>query len=126
MSTNSAQVGGLDVLAPAELLERRPLARSGTARTIRSWASEIQISVYDRPWYLSGARLELDLGAELRAHLADRRAEAAGAAVGDGAEEPPVARLDDHVEHHLLGDGVADLDGAARDALAVRRSARPS
>ena len=68
---------------------------------------------------MSGALVEIDLGTELGPHLADRRAEAAGAAVGDRAEEPPVASLEDHVEDHLLGDRVADLDGAAGDGLAL-------
>ena len=39
-----AEVGGLDVLGLAKRLERGQLS-GGTARTIRSWASEIQISV---------------------------------------------------------------------------------
>ena len=75
---------------------------------------------------LERGSVELDLGAELGAHLADGRAEAAGAAIGDGVVQAPVAGLDDHVEHLLLGDRVADLHGAAGDALALRRSARPS
>ena len=35
------------------------------------------------------------------------------------AEQAAVAGLEDHVEHHLLGDRVADLDRAAGDALAL-------
>ena len=34
-------------------------------------------------------------------------------------KEPAVARLEDHVEDHLLGDRVADLHGAAGERLAL-------
>ena len=36
----------------------------GTARTIRSWASEIQISVYESPCVLERRAVEVDLGAD--------------------------------------------------------------
>ena len=49
---------------------------SGTASTIRSWASLIQISVYDRPVYLSGARSSQTSAPVFFAHLADGAAEA--------------------------------------------------
>ena len=65
---------------------------------MRSCASDIQISVYDNPWYLSGACSRSTSAPRSGAHLADRRAEAAGAAVGDGVKQPLVACLKDHVE----------------------------
>ena len=45
--------------------------------------ADSQISHGARPGYLSGARGELDVGADALGHLADRRREPAGAAVGD-------------------------------------------
>ncbi len=71
------------------------------------------------PLVLEGCPFEVDLGAEVSAHLADGGAEAAGAAVGDRAEEAAVAGLKEDVENHLLGDGVSDLDGASGDLLAL-------
>ena len=71
-----------------------------------------------QPFVLERNAVEPDFGADLFAHLADGAGKAAGAAIGDGVIQPAVARGQDHVEHHLLGDGVADLHGAARNALA--------
>ncbi len=68
---------------------------------------------------LERGAVEVDLGAKVLAHLADGRAEAPRAAVGDRAEQAPVAHLEDDVEDHLLGDRVADLDGAPGDGLAL-------
>ena len=62
---------------------------------------------------LAGHALKLHTGAALRAHLAHGRREATGAAVGDGRVEALVAGLEQHIEHLLLGDRVADLHGAA-------------
>ena len=56
---------------------------------------------------------QLHLDAQLLAHLAHGGGEAAGAAVGDGGVEAPVARQLDQLDQPLLGDRVADLDGAA-------------
>ena len=53
------------------------------------------------------------------AHFADGAGEAAGPAVGDGVVEAAVAGHQEHVEDHFLGDGVADLDGAAGEGFAV-------
>ena len=55
----------------------RAIARGGTARTIRSWASEIQISVYDSPSYFSGTRSSQTSRADLLAHFADGAGKAA-------------------------------------------------
>ena len=112
-----AQVGGLDALAPAELLQRGPFVVGDGQDHPLLGLGDPDLGV-GRPGVLERGTTQLDVGPELGAHLADGRAEAAGAAVGDRAEKPSVARLDDHVEHHLLRDRVADLDGAARDALA--------
>ena len=68
---------------------------------------------------MSGARSRSTSAPSSAAHLADGRAEAARAAVGDRAEEAAVAGLEDDVEDHLLGDRVADLDRAAGDRLAL-------
>ena len=65
-ATNCAEVGRLDAFAVGAEPCSSGQFSGGTARTIRSWASEIQISVYESPSYFSGARLELDLGAESR------------------------------------------------------------
>ena len=61
--------------------------------------------------------VEVNQGSEPFAHLADRRTEAAGAAIRDGVIKPEVAGLQDHVQHFLFGDGVADLHRAAGDLL---------
>ena len=98
----------------------------GTARTIRSWASEIQISVYDKPFVLQRRAVQPDLGADLLAHLAHGAGEAAGAAVGHGVVQAAVAGGQQHVQHHLLGDRVADLHRAAGDASRSGWSVRPS
>ena len=45
---------------------------SGTLSTIRSWASEIQISVYDSPSYFSGARSSQGLVAKKSSGRAPR------------------------------------------------------
>ncbi len=75
----------------ASTSSRRQIAASastfsgGTASTMRSCASVIQISVGAEPGVLERRALEVHLGAERLAHLADRAREAAGAAVGDRA-----------------------------------------
>ena len=61
------------------------------------------------------ALLQPDDCTDVFAHLAHGRTEASRAAVGDRVVEALVAGLQHHVHHHLLGDGVADLDGSARD-----------
>ena len=125
MSTNSPRSVASTPSLSHKLLERRPfLGRDGQDHPLLG-LGDPDLGIRE-PLVLERRSLEIDLGAELGPHLADRRAEAAGAAVGDRVKEPSVAGLDDHVEHHLLGDRVADLDGAARDAIRCRRSARPS
>ena len=46
-------------------------------------------------------------------HLAHRRREAARATIGNRAIQARVARLQQHIEHFLLGNRVADLHGTA-------------
>jgi hypothetical protein len=65
--------------------------------------------------------LELNRRAEVYAHLAHSRREAAGTAVGDRGEEVPVAGLQDDVLHLLFGDGVADLHRPAAHRLRLVR-----
>ena len=73
---------------------------------------------------LEGAEGEIELGAARGfGHLADARAEAAGAVVGDAGVEPKVAGLEEHVGHLLLGEGVADLH-RLRGALGAQLLAR--
>ena len=72
------------------------------------------------PLVLQRRPIEPHLGADLLAHLADGAREPAGAAVGDGVIQPAVAGLQQHVEHHLLGDRVADLHGPARERFRSR------
>ena len=67
---------------------------------------------------LEWSTLEIDRGADLGPHLADRRAESAGAAIGDRMKEPAITCLNDDVENHFFGDGIADLDGAPGNRLA--------
>ena len=57
--------------------------------------------------------VQLHLHAGSLAHLAHGRGKPARAAVGDRAVQPPVARLEQHVDHLFLGDRVADLHRAA-------------
>ena len=85
----------------------------GTATTIRSWASDSQISHGARPGYLSGAGGQLDVGAGALGHLADGRRQPAGAAVGD--RRPQVVGAGEHVDQQLLGDRVADLHAGPGD-----------
>ena len=61
---------------PAQRLRVRARLLGRTARTMRSCDSEIQISVYDRPAYLSGSASRCTLAPELLAHFADGGAEA--------------------------------------------------
>ena len=65
--------------------------------------------------------VEVDLRTERGGHLAHGAREPAGAAVGDGGEEPLPRRLQHEVDEHLLVDGVTDLHRTARLALAVTR-----
>src|SRR4029077_16191102 len=73
-----------------------------------------------KPFIFQGRSLELDLGAEFFGHLADGRAEAAGAAIRYRMIQTAVARLQNDIDQLFLGDGVADLDGAATDAFRFR------
>ncbi len=100
--------------SPAHNLLSRSQFSGGTARTIRSCDSEIQISVYESPAYFSGAFS--------RSTWAPR-----SAPISPTAElKPPapqsvrVARLQDNVQQLLLGDGVADLHRPAADLLGLR------
>ena len=94
---------------------------SGTARTIRSWASLIQISVYESPSYLSGA-FSSQTSAPISAPISPTALEKPPAPQSVTAViQPFVAGRQQHVEHHLLGDRVADLHRAAADLLAFVR-----
>ena len=80
------------VLAVAKHLEDLPVARRhGQDHSLLGLGNpDFRVGeafVFERSF------VEVDLGSELRAHLADGRAEAAGAAVGDGVIQAPVAGL---------------------------------
>ena len=66
-----------------------------------------------KPFVFQRHAFRVDLGADLFAHFADGAGQSAGAAIGHGGVQPAVAGGQQHVEHHLLGDGVADLHRAA-------------
>ena len=74
-----------------------------------------------KPFVLQRHPIEPDLGPDLLAHLAHGTGEAAGAAVGHRRVQPSIAGGQEHVEHHLFRDRVADLHRAAgnRFALAI-------
>ncbi len=102
----------------------RPTSSRGTARTIRSWASEIQISVYESPSYFSGARSS-QTSAPISSPISPTALEKPPAPQSVTAViQPAVAGGQQHVEHHLLGDRVADLHGAAGERLRSRWSVR--
>ena len=64
---------------------------------------------------LQRTRVEVDLHAAAQArHFAQRAGEAARAIVGEPAVQAPIARLQQHIEHLLLRDGVPDLHGRRR------------
>ena len=91
--------------------QRHPLLRLGDQHLPRR-----------QPLVLERRAREVEPGAaRLPGHLADRGGEAAGAVVGDRRVEPGLARLEQEVEHHLLGDGVADLDRLHRALLVELR-----
>ena len=113
-----AEVGRLDVLGLAEGPQRRPGRRRHRQDHPFLRLRDPDLGVGE-PLVLERGSLQVDERAEVGPHLADRRAEAPGAAVGDRMEEAAVAGLEDHVEHHLLGDRVADLHGAAGERLAL-------
>ena len=60
-----------------------------------------------------------DLGPDLLAHLAHGAGKTAGAAVGHRRVQPSIAGGQEHVQDHLLRDGVADLHRAAGNGLAL-------
>ena len=63
--------------------------------------------------------LQPDLHSQFLSHLADGTAEATGSAIGDRRIEFPVTGLEDHIDDHLFGDGVSDLDRTAGEFLAL-------
>ena len=69
---------------------------------------------------LPGHGVEVDVGAELLCHLANRRGEPAGSAVGYRVVQTPVAGLDDDVDQALLHDRVTDLHRRAQRCLRSR------
>ena len=65
--------------------------------------------------YLSGCFLKPDLGPGKPAISPTALENPPCAAIGDGGIQTAIARGEDHVHHHLLGDGIADLHRPARE-----------
>ena len=122
-----AHDGRLDAAARREGEEGLESVSGLTARLIRSWLSETRISQGERPAYLSGhLSRSIRTPPEDFGHLAEARAEAARAVVGDARVQARVPRLEEEVAHPLLDDRVADLHGGGRDWLRPRRGSRRS
>ena len=106
-----AEVGQLDTVDPAALAQ---LAEA--VRVDRHDHPLLRLRQPDLPRLearvLERHEVELDVGADAVGHLADRRRQPAGPAVGDRRVE--VLGTDQHVDQQLLGDRVADLDARAR------------
>ena len=84
---------------------------SGTARTMRSCASLIQISVGVKPSYFRGA-LQLNFGTSSSPIIADRTGESAGTAIGHGPERTShvvVPRFKQSVEELFLNNWISNL-----------------
>ena len=100
----------------------------GTARTIRSCASESQISQGRRPSYFSGTRDSSTSAPSSAGHFPHCRGEPSGAAIRDRRVQAEVAGPRQRIGQLLLDDGIADLDDAAklrmRLAEHVRRKRR--
>jgi hypothetical protein len=62
--------------------------------------------------------VEPNFGTDLLPHFTDSAAETASATVSDSGVESLVTCLQENVQHHFLGDGVSDLNGAAGDGFA--------
>ena len=96
-----AEVGELDAVAVAAGLQRRPGASGGTATTIRSWASDSQISHGARPGYLSGAAVS-STSAPTRS------------AISPTADDSPPAPQSVIAVHRCVGAGRARRSAASR------------
>src|SRR5262245_840668 len=73
------------------------------------------------PAVLERSLFEPNLRTGFFTHLADRAAEPARSALGDGVKQPSVAGFENDIEQHLFGDGVADLHCTAGEFLALMR-----
>ena len=93
----------------------------GTARLIRSWDSLTRISHASRPGYFSGhASRSMDTP-PLRPAISPRDDDSPPAPLSVMPRySPAVTRLQEHVQHLLLRDGVADLDGRGGRRFAQR------
>ena len=85
----STEIRGLDTLGPAQFQQLGPSVVGHGEDHPLLGLGDPDLGIGESGVLQRGAA-QLDLGAELRAHLADGRAESAGAAVGDGAEEAAV------------------------------------
>ena len=108
-----SQVARFDVLGGTEIQHRlHVLGRHGQHHALLRLADPdfrvVEPVVFERGVF------EPNAGAELFAHLTDGAGKTARPAVGDRMVQTAggvIAGLKDHVEHLLLGDGVADLHG---------------
>ena len=119
----AADDGGFHVLALAKGLQFRPLSfRHGKDHPFLGLANP-DFGV-GQPFVLERGFIEPDFRSNLAPHLTHRAGKSARTAIGDGGVQAPVAGGQQHVHHHFLGDGVADLHGSAGDFLALARQFR--
>ena len=91
---------------------------------MRSCASLSQISHGARPGYFSGARGQVDVGADALGHLADRRRQAAGAAVGDRRVQARRRRRSTSISSFsMIGSPICTLAPATSPVVGVHRRA---
>ena len=111
---------GLDILALAERLQSRPfIFGHGQDHPFLGFADP-DFGVR-QPFVFERGLFEPNFGADLLSHLADRARKAAGPAIGHRVKQPSIAGLEQHIEHHLFGDRVADLHRAAASLFAFVR-----
>ena len=108
----------LDALGRAQRVEFVPgLGRHGQHHAFLGFGDPDfgirQTVVFQRGFF------EPHFGADFFAHLAHSARQATRAAIGHGVEQPAIAGGEEHIEHHLFGDRVADLHGAAGDRFAL-------
>ena len=72
-----------------------------------------------QPFVFQRRGIQPDFRADVLTHFAHGAGEPAGAAIGDGVVQALIACHQHDIQQHFLRDGVADLDGAAGDRLAL-------
>ena len=122
VAAERAEVGELHTVAVAPGAQR-PAGQVGRRRPSAPAPRQPDLPGLES-WVLERDHIELYVGADALGHLADRRRQPAGSAVGDRRPEHRRAvGSGEHVDQPLLGDRVADLHAGAGDA---GRSSHPS